>query len=321
MYWFNPIFPNIYLSGGAVGKKSVNKLAKRENEITFQNVFANLVLTALHRYKLEGDIPKTISPRVFMQSLLWYGTVVLYKDGDSWLALSGVPDGSGINLYGDFAGAFVFGANGYNKRVPLYMRGAYDSGVIAETIAETNADVPRGVLIRENPIMYPFVNICMQYASWIADAYRTLDVCRMHLKHPYVISCEESEVNTVKEWFKQTSDNSPAIVSTGIFPADKVKVQDINTPPNVVTNITSLIEWYKSGFKALCGIEHNSQADKKGENLLLDEVGIDSEWDNMSLDRCIDTINRSLEDAEKIGAPHLRVSPTVQGKIEELNNE
>lgn len=307
MYWFNPLFPDIYLSGNATGKKTLNKLAKMENQITFQNVFANNVITALSRYRLTGDIPETINPRVFMQSLLWYGTAIIFNKNDNWLCLPGVPDGSGINIYGDFSGGWVFGANGFNENVPLYMPGENESFTIKKTVSGANAKNARGVLIRENKIMYPFVNIVMQYSMWIADTYRTLDVAKNHLKHPYIVVCDESEVNTVKKWFDETKNNVESIVSSGVFPADRVRVQDINTPPGTVTSVTSLCEWYRNGFKSLCGIAHSAQADKKGENLLTDEIHIDDEMDSINITACIDSINAGLADAEKIGCPYMRV--------------
>lgn len=99
-------------------KMKRSKLSEFENNFVFQNVFYTFLSDALNRYDIEG-LPPTCSKRVILQSLLWNGTVFFFKFNGSWLALPGLPDGSGLNLYADYGGAYVYSANGYNKKIAL----------------------------------------------------------------------------------------------------------------------------------------------------------------------------------------------------------
>ncbi|MCD8211795.1 MAG: hypothetical protein LUC17_02055, partial [Oscillospiraceae bacterium] len=83
--WFGNLF-DIYTGDN---KNTTNKkLAKMKNNVEFQRVFADLLTTALDRYKING-LPESCSERVILQSLLWYGAVIFFiKDGEL-LALPG----------------------------------------------------------------------------------------------------------------------------------------------------------------------------------------------------------------------------------------
>lgn len=61
-----------------VGKATKKKLTQYKNQFTFQNTFARYTLDALGRYRLK-NLPETMSERVILQSMLWYGCVCLYE--------------------------------------------------------------------------------------------------------------------------------------------------------------------------------------------------------------------------------------------------
>lgn len=307
MFWYSNLFPNIFLSAGDMSKMTNSKLAKMKNNVTFQNTFARLLTDGLNRYRFEG-LPDTISERVLLQSLIWYGSVIIYEKNGNLIALPGIPDGSAITVYGDFGGGWVYGCNGYNENVKLYIPGGDDSSFLRKSVSGIPVTaMSQGVLVRENSIMYPFIRQVIQYAEYISDSMRTLDVCRQHLKHPYLVFSEESTINTVREWFKKISNNEDVIVNTGIFDPSKVNVQNLDVTPDIVNNITSLIEWYENKYKGLCGIEHNAQSDKKGENLLTDEISVDNESDENNVDKCLKYIQQGLDDVNKIFGTNITV--------------
>lgn len=276
------------------------KLNKYKNAQTWQNEFMHLMHTALDRYYIDG-LPDTCSQRVVLQSLLWYGKVLFFKKNDAVYALPCVNATDGYTVYGDWRKAFWVALNGSSEKVDLAIPG--DTPFLKAIVTgQSQVGEGEGVLVRENSSMYPFINYCFQTAEQLTDTLRTLDTARLHLKHPYVITVQgdNSIVASVKRWLSDTKENQDVIVNTGVFPADKVNIQDLSVSGDIVTACTSLYEWYENRFLGYCGIQHNAQSDKKGENLLTDEIHIDSESDNTNLNMCMDYIQAGLDEANDL---------------------
>ena len=292
--WFSP-YLNIYVDSKS---STAKKIAKYKNELSYQRQFVKNMTDALHRYDIE-NVPDTCSKRVIMQSLLWHGSVFFIKKSDNIIALPGFPDGSGMNLNGDFNGAHVYGCNGYNERVSVIMPGANQSYLLKKTINGSSYVDGTAVLVRENEVMYPFINNVEFFASAISDTMRTLDVSRENMKRPFIISCQEEVIPTVKSYFNHAENNENFIISSGIFPADKISVIPFDRNPDYLKSASELIDWYEHKFRELCGIDNTSQIDKKGENLVSAEVNINEEQTNLSIDKTIDCLNDGLAIANK----------------------
>lgn len=298
--WYEGYF-NIYLMGGVFGKLNREKLAKYKNISTFQTVFSRMLLDALHRYKING-IPDTMSERVIMQSLLWYGGVVVFEKGGNLLALPGVPTGDGFNINGDPSACWVFSRNGQmNEQVKVHIPGGDDSTFLRIlTDSRTTGKGGTGVYIWENDLRFPFLNTVVEYANAVSDAMRTLDVVRQNLKHPYIVVAEESVVPSVREFFKKRDENLDFIIDSGVFPVDSIKVLPLGDDNGTqAKDVTALIEWYEAKFRELCGIRSNSQMDKKGENLVTAELTVNNEYEDLQPVKCIESINRGLDIVNK----------------------
>lgn len=317
--WYNGLFC-IPITDDLTKKLSYNKKAKILNSIMFQQTFSRLFIDAMNRYHFEG-LPETVNERVLLQALMVHGNVIFFEKGGSVLALPGGPTGDGISVYGDFGGAWVYSLNGIlNEEVKLYIPGSDKDAFLAKTNGSKLGGSPKGVLVRENEIMYPFVNYVWYYAQAISDAYRTLDVAKLHLKFPYIITAEESVVPSVKKWMEQIEDNTSLIVNSGVFPADKVKVDQLNTTGESVHAITELLEWYENKFRELCGIDSNAVSDKRGENLLMDEIHINDQATDENVDKTIKTIQKGLDDVNMLFGLNITVERN-QDESEVENND
>lgn len=305
MFWFGCYF-SIPLSCTDFSKMTRNKLNKFKNSVMFQNTFARLLQDALNRYHFE-NLPSTISERVLLQSLVWYGSAVIFEKEGNLYALPGVPSGQGFNVYADFSEGYVFGANGFNEKVKLFLHGSDEGEFLKEEIGTKQKGRIKGVLIRENAILYPFVRQVLYFSQAIADTMRTLDVCRTNLKNPFLITCEESLVNSVKEFFRKRDENNEFVVSSGIFPANSIELLPFTTSSENLNAVSCLIEYYENKFRELCGIDNNSNIDKKGENLIESEVSINDEYTENSVDKCIKYIQESLDDVNKIFGTNIKV--------------
>lgn len=286
--WFNELSCNA-LIGAPISKK----LSKIKNAQAFQNQFATLLHIAKHRYRIkEGTCPDTINERVLIDALLWYGSCTFFNKNGIILALPSRPT-SNFNLYGNPGEAWVWGRSGFNQKVKLVLPEA--GGVLNEGITgPIKVNEGEGVFVRENEIMYPFINFVYQYAEQIADTLRTIDVQRFHCKRPYIITAQEQVVPTVKEYFNKVKDNDDYIIGTGIFDANAVNAIPITVTAQDIKGMTELYDWYMAKYFELCGIKNN-QASSKKENLIVDEVNANNEATEFGVDAVVEYLNKQME--------------------------
>lgn len=289
--------------------KTRKDLARLKNNRTFVITFSRLVQDALKRYEVEG-LPETVSLRVLLQSLLWYGCAVFFEYMDGLFCLPGAPTGN-FNIYGDPSAAFVFSRGssiGFDKQVELYIPGSDENSFLKKTnYVDMPGKIRQGVIVWDNYIRFPFIQVVLEYAQAISDSLRTLDVCRKNIKTPYIVIAEESIVPTVERYFKERDDNNEFIISSGIFDAKKINMLPIAANSDNLRACTSLIEWYESKFRELCGIDSNSQIDKKGENIIRAEVDINDDYTDLCVEKCIDSIQEGLDNVNKIFGTDIKV--------------
>lgn len=292
--WYSSLI-NIPIDiSNAYGEKTKQRrrLNKMKNEIIFQICFAKGLADALDRYKIEG-IPDTMSERVILQSLLWHANVCFFKKEGLKFALPAYP-AEELNINGDAGYAEAFALNGYTERVKLFIPGT-DKTEFLKAATWDNKE-PTGVLLWENKERYPFIDSIMYYASVIADTYRTLDVCRNNIKNPQIFYGDESLKETVERYLELRETNATAaFISTGVYEPDKLKILPFDPKGTTLTEVTSLIEWYENKLKERNGIKNNSQMDKKGENLIEEEVNITDESTNRNIESLVDYMNEQLE--------------------------
>lgn len=297
MFLLNNIVSSIWIDGNG---KTMKKMSQYKNQIEFMNIFAMLVNEALSsRYDLEGE-PDTVNKRVVLESLLWYGSVGFFMKGGNVLALPGMPTAS-YTLYGDPTEMIVHGRNGYVDTVKLFIPNGDDSKLVRSS---TNGTAPKdgtGIWVRENRLAFPFMNYCIEYADKIADTLRTLDTTRMNIKRPYMIVAEEQIINSVKSFFNKRDNNEEYIVSSGVFPADKIKMLPFDTNSENIRDCTMLVEWYLNQFRQLEGLDSPQTVDKKAQ-ISVDEFHSNEDVSNMKKATDVEYLQQQIDFAnEKLG--------------------
>lgn len=298
MMWFlNSYFSNIYIDPNNLTSK---KLAKFKNEEEFQNFLALFANQAFQAIDIE-NLPKACSRRVVIQSIIWYGSVCFFKKAGEVLALPGLPC-SDFTLNGEPTEAIVYGRNGYTEHIKLFIPGGDDSELVRRTTTGGTAPITgTGCWIRANYLAYPLMHYIINYASKCADTMRTLDVTRANIKRPYLVSAEESIVNSVKSFFNKRDNNEEFVVSSGIFPADKISLLPFETNPENIRDCTMLIEWYQNQLWSILGIKAPNVVDKKAE-ITTDELYASTNIQDVNDGILLNTIQEGLDFVnEKLG--------------------
>lgn len=318
MWFLNDNFCHIHID---TKDKTARKLAQYKNAKEFQNVFALLYNeTFAHIPDIEG-LPDTVSQRIIKEAIIWKAGVFFFRNNGSTLSLPGLPTGD-FTLYGDPAKATVYGRNGFNKTISLCIPQGGDVIARHTTNGTTVPEDGVGVWVRANSLVYPVINYIIEYADKIADSLRTLDTVRENIKRPYIVTAEESVINTVKAFFNARSNNESFIVSTGVFPADKIKLLPFETTSEQIRDVTMEIEWYMSQFRQIIGISSPSTVDKKAE-ITTAELNSHKGVEEIHNKMIEDILQRDLDFAnEKLGlSMSLKIEEPEQPTGQEVNDD
>lgn len=302
--WFSPVL-GIPLPNDWKGLQNKNrkKIAKLRNKEVWDNIFFHYMTIAADRYYIDG-LPDTCEQRVSIMSLLWYGRSVFFEKDGSIYNLPCVNASDGFTKYGEWRKCRWMALNGESEEVNLIIPGATDF-LESTVIGEGKLNNQTGVLIRENYAMYPFIRFVIQWTDYLADTLRTMDVARRHLKHPTFVAMPQEMVNKMRETEDQIDDNVDVIGVSQMHDASQIAAINMSYQ-GITDEIRSVYDWYDAQFMGLCGIAHNSGVDKKGENMITAEIGVDSESDNTNLMRLHDSIQAGLDVANEVWGLHMQ---------------
>ena len=320
--WFEGYFC-IPTMCGTTGKVTRERLARHKNAIAFQNTFSRFLQDALDAIDVEG-LPETMSKRVILQSILWYGGVVLFEKSGGLFSLPGAPTGDGFNMYGDPGKAWVWTRNGQmNEQINLAIPGGDENSQLEIMTSMQRAGKGNGVFVWDNALRFPFVNQVIFYAEAVADTYRTLDVMRANLKRPYIFFSEESTLASINKFLQERDENVDAIsaVNTGAFDVNKIKMIPLDTGSQNLRDCTEIIEWYENKYRELLGINSNTQIDKKGENLISAELTVNNEFEDMQISKRLDYLNKTVELFNKLYGTNIKFVEKHKGEVENVDNE
>lgn len=257
------------------GKMTKKKQAKLQNDIEFLNFME--LFTSLDMDEFEwGNLPVTADIRTLERSFL-FGTAMLARVDGAYLSLMPSP-GSYININGYPLTAWGHGYNGYNREFRLYVPGSGQSNQLLTSAGGTMIlEPPEAVLGYDNIDGYPYIRYIQVAAARLADLVRTCDVCASGLKSPYLISCEDNQVQTVRDALAARQDNVATIVgSSKSISSDMFKVWPTATDPG---NLSAVWTQYCNIFNQILeilGINTNQMSDKK-ERLLVAEVNANND--------------------------------------------
>lgn len=218
-----------------------------DNFSTFVYYFMRLRSLATTMFKWE-NLPDTVNPIFLEQSLLLYGLVGFAKDdvlGDL-IALPAVMNGK-LNIYGYPNNWRLFGMNGYNLPV----------------------DEKNSVIVWDNYNRSPIFRDLLMFAKRLATIERTIDVNVEGQKTPYILSGDKTQINTLKQIYKDISSNKPVVIT------DKsLNLQQITCTPTVTPFVAGELQIIKRNIwnEAMTFLGVDNANSEKRERLVTDEA-------------------------------------------------
>ena len=175
--------------------KTPKRFNQYKNSITFLNLFVRFENIFLDLFEWKG-LPETCDVEYLEKSLFWTGRGIFVNDKDyGWLSLR-ANESVNRNIYNRALRWRALGFNGYNKEYKLDNLGLWGEDA---------------VLVRNNKLRYPTAMAILEYIFDIADVKRAMMVNVNSTKTPTIMYGEEREIKTLKNAFKQASENESVI--------------------------------------------------------------------------------------------------------------
>ena len=217
------------------------------------NEFLNL---AINRFTWEGDLPYGLTSEQLEYLLITKGQLIGYNDeltGFRILPCFGEKD---INPYG----------------LPTVYKTMSENGKINDTI-----DIDEGVLLRNNPIGSPDIDIIRSYAKKIDDIEMTMEVNLFQQSVPRIILADEDSKLSAKKLIQQIREFKFAIFGKSTL-SNNIKSSDVldTQAPYVLDKLQDLKIAFKNEYLTFVGI--NNSYNTKKERMLVDEVNANNDY-------------------------------------------
>lgn len=244
-----------------------------ENRITEHFLFKRFELMALNQMLYKG-LPDTMQERHVETPLFNDGRALFFVDKlDGPLCLP-CMEGEGVNIYGD---PLRYIATGYGKR--------YD-------VAAQDA-----VLIENNKLRMPTRAVVMYFVKQLYEVCRTRDINVKTLKAPFIITCNDKSVLTMKKIFEEIDKNQYAI-----FPDKSYNVQEaVNVLQTGVKSLTGeLTDLYHDILnEALTYLGINNANTDKRERLITSEANANNQFIDSCAEMFLESRRRAVEEINK----------------------
>lgn len=276
--WYNNYWGQMPLDL-TMSKKSAKKLANIKNQFEFCNFFERYFTLVQNQFRWSG-LPDTCDERFLERAFILLGQAMIAKVDGAYVTL-GAANGANINLYGRPIHAYGWGLNGFHRHFNCYVPGADDSGVLTKAASGwkwfKSYKAPECVIGYDNVDAYPMVNYIITAAQRLSNLVRATDVAVENSKTPFVISCDEANVPTVREALKQREDNVAAIIGIkGSFDLQELKIWPTEVNPETLGNLWQQFCNIQNELLETFGIESNPQSDKR-ERLVVDEINANNQ--------------------------------------------
>lgn len=203
----------------------------------------------------EGDVrPRYLELQLFTKALAVF---FKHKKWDKYLCLQATTPGQ-MDLYGDPTAFHVLG-NGSTKGI--------DDGL---TVSAREA-----VPIWANRLRVPELDMVSIYVRRMAQFDHTVDVNVKAMRHPFILSSNAHNKQSVLQIFKDIEEGQPAILvndefTAGVSVKDIIQILDMKIDPDLVTNL--LIDKRKLWNEMLTFLGINNSNQDKRERLVQSEV-------------------------------------------------
>ena len=237
--------------------------AKYRNVQEFVQTLNRVTILALQEFKWDG-LPETVDPNIIEWSLLLYGQVAMITDEYENILCLPSASGGTLNVYGYPVNAYAYGFNGFMKEFQPYVLGA------------DNLDDCNGVICYDNKLRKQLFNHVLTTSERMADCIRSIDTAVKKLKHPYWITGNNKQKQTIQKILNDIDNNVDSVITAEDLGVETFNILNSQVNPDTVRALWDNYNNVFDLFKDLFGYNNNAQNDKK-ERVLTMEIGANND--------------------------------------------
>jgi len=258
------------------------------NDLTYMTIYYRLQNLALNMFEWEG-LPEGMEAEYIEETLFTHGRALFFKDKNlGFLCLKAMPS-EGINVYGRHT---KYRGTGYNYSVEYSLE--------------------ESVLIKNNMLQTTTEDYITLYALKLTEIERSLDVNVKAQKTPYIIVCDDKDLLTFKNIYKQVDGNEPAVFADKNLNLNSLDVLKTDAP-FIADQLADYRHDVLNEVLSLLGID-NANTDKR-ERLVTDEVSANNEYIENNAEYMLKTRERAVKEINKMFG--LNVTVKVKQKEQE----
>ena len=264
-----------------------------DNVITEQFLFKRFKLLAMNMFEYEGLDDLNIEERHIEEFLFEEGKAFAFEDPE--LGFMILPcNGLGTNVYGDPLNYHVTGF-GYSKIIP--------------------AD--KGVLIENNKLRMSTAEIITYFTNQLYEVVRTRDTNIKTLKLPFILTCDDKNVFTVKKILEQINENVYALITDKnvINLEEIIKVLPTGAKP-YTAELTDQYHDILNEALTYLGI-NNANTDKR-ERLIGDEVNANNQFIECCAEMFLEARQRAFDKINDMFGTDIKVKLRNEGGADEI---
>lgn len=288
-----------YMPGWLLGDFRKSKEYKLLNALEYGSTIMELINSRLDTFKWN-NLPIGVDSRTLEMALLFRGFACLFTldNGKTFQVLPASPS-ENINQAGNWLYCYVYGANGFNKKIKLYLPGISENWSVTEGLGSAKVSkLYNGVLCRENATGYPFIYYIILAGKRLANTARAMDTAIEVMKVPYLIKCDESLKESINGLFSRVRDNEPLVISSKGLDLQAVEVLNTKVDPQILGEFREHYNFLSGNIKEKMGVFHNDQPDKNA-HILEDELHASDTNTENEVNKCLTYRMKFCEEANE----------------------
>lgn len=162
-----------------------------------------------------------------------------------------------------------------------------------------------------------------RYIDQIVAAKMTIQTNLLLHKMPYLVPCDEEDMETYREVLRQVFSDTPAVFAPRSMKGDTPTAINTNTP-YIIDKLESYIVRIENRYLDEIGIDNSKPVSAGQDRLLLDEANANNALIDSFRSSMFDSLNEGFADAEKLFGRHIHVKPRVKPVVsvhEDINGE
>lgn len=209
--------------------------AKFKNNTTFWHYYNYLTNLVVNLFEYEG-LPKSVDPRFLEMGLCQKGMMVYFIDEVAGDVCINTTINGRWNLYNIPINRRAYATNGYQRQL----------------------DATNSVIIFNNFTHTPTFPSIQMYAEKLANIARTIDINVYGQRTPHIIGCDEEQLLTMKNLYKDIDDFIPAIYGKKALKDEPLNVYP-TLAPYVAGDLQTLLTNTINEFLMYIGVENSGK--------------------------------------------------------------